>query len=47
MDNELIELCKPIVEYIKRNFDPYTEVCITDGSIKIKETTAYEPMHKS
>lgn len=32
---ELKQLCKPVVEYLRKNHDPYTEVHITDSEIKV------------
>ena len=34
--DRLEELCKPIVEYLLENKDPYTEVVVTMDFIKIK-----------
>lgn len=33
---DLEELCKPIIEYLKENSDPYAEVTITNEHIKVK-----------
>lgn len=32
---ELKRLCNPVVEYLRKNCDPYTEVHITDSEIKV------------
>lgn len=32
---ELKQLCNPVVEYLRKNHDPYTEVHITDSEIKV------------
>lgn len=32
---ELKQLCDPIVEYLRKNCDPYTEVHITDCKIRV------------
>lgn len=32
---KLNELCKPVVEYLKRNWDPHCAVIITDSHIKL------------
>ena len=32
---ELEVLCKPIVEYLKENYDPYANIIITDSNIRI------------
>lgn len=33
--DKLEELCKPIAEYLKSNYDPYATVVITDSHIKL------------
>ena len=33
---DLEELCKPIIEYLKENPDPYVEITITSEYIKVK-----------
>lgn len=42
--NKLTDLCKPLVDYIKQNYDPYTEIVITDSFIKVKNTTMGIPI---
>jgi hypothetical protein len=32
---KLEELCKPVTEYLKSNYDPYATVVITDSHIKL------------
>lgn len=32
---ELEEICKPVVEYLKKNYDPHCTVVITDSHIKL------------
>jgi hypothetical protein len=32
---KLEELCKPVAEYLKSNYDPYATVVITDSHIKL------------
>lgn len=32
---ELKQFCNPVVEYLRKNHDPYTEVHITDSEIKV------------
>lgn len=31
----LEKLCKPISDYLKNNYDPYTSIVITDSQIKL------------
>lgn len=33
---DLEELCKPVIEYLKENSDPYVEITITSEHIKVK-----------
>lgn len=33
----LEELCKPIIEYIKENYNPHTEVVVTMDGITVKQ----------
>ncbi|MFT8313215.1 MAG: hypothetical protein ABF633_03050 [Clostridium sp.] len=33
----LEELCKPVVEYLKNNYNPHCTVVITDSQIKLVE----------
>ncbi len=38
MDNEfkdLKELCTPIADYIRKNYNPYTRIVISDTHIKV------------
>lgn len=32
---ELKDLCKPIVNYLKENYDPYVNVIINDSNIRV------------
>lgn len=34
---EIEALCTPIVEYLKENYDPYTNVIITYSNIRVTE----------
>jgi len=36
--------CKPIVDYLKENYNPYTSVIITDTQIKLVEDLAGIPV---
>jgi len=36
--------CKPIVDYLKENYNPYTSVVITDTQIKLVEDLAGIPV---
>lgn len=33
---KLEELCKPVIEYLTKNYDPYVEITITTEHIKVK-----------
>lgn len=34
---ELRELCNPLVEFIKENYNPYTEIVVTMDSITVRQ----------
>ena len=36
--NELKELCEPLFDYLKENYDPYTAIVVVDGDIKLMRT---------
>lgn len=42
---ELKHLCKPLVEYLRKNCDPYTEVHITDSEIKVATVDCGIPLN--
>ena len=34
---KLKELCTPVMKYLRSNSDPYTEICISEDGIKVKQ----------
>lgn len=42
--NKLTDLCKPVIDFIKQNYDQYTEIVITDDFIKVKNTSIGIPV---
>lgn len=34
---ELEDICKPIVEYIEKNYNTHTEILVTTSNITVKE----------
>lgn len=36
--------CKPIIDYLRKNYNPYTSVVITDSQIKLVEDLAGIPI---
>ncbi|WP_162832177.1 hypothetical protein [Clostridium hydrogeniformans] len=44
--NELKNLCTPIVEYLKENYDPYCKVIISDNEIKLVSTKIGIPINQ-
>lgn len=45
--NKLERLCQPLVEYLKENYDPYTEVVVTMDFIKVKQCAEGFPVKKT
>ncbi len=43
---ELYESCKPVLEYLRNNFNPHVSVVITGESIKVVETEISVPIEK-
>ena len=41
---QLKEVCNPLVEFIKKEYDPYTEITITMDSITVKQKTERIPI---
>ncbi|MGN1196820.1 MAG: hypothetical protein ACI4TA_04405 [Acetatifactor sp.] len=41
---ELSELCNPLVEFIKENYNPYTEIVVTMDSITVKQKAERIPV---
>ena len=37
MSEEILHKCKEISDYLIKEADPYTEICITQDSIKVKK----------
>lgn len=35
---ELDELCKPVVEYLRKNFNPHTEIVIATDFVTVKQS---------
>ncbi|MBQ7067013.1 MAG: hypothetical protein IJN92_09375 [Lachnospiraceae bacterium] len=35
---EIKELCAPVINYLRDNYDPYTEISITNDGIRVKQT---------
>ena len=44
---ELEVLCKPIVEYLKENYDPYTNIIISDSNIRVTQDVIGIPNNAS
>jgi len=38
MHKEISELCKPMQDYLRKNYDPYTEIVISEEDVYIKQT---------
>lgn len=34
---KLEEICKPLIEYIRQNHNPHTEIVVTSDSITVKQ----------
>lgn len=43
-NDKLKEICKPICEYIKANYDPYTHIIINDENVIVVKTELGIPM---
>lgn len=43
---ELEKLCTPLVEYLKKKYDPYCNVIISDHDIKLVSTRIGIPINK-
>lgn len=43
---KLEKLCIPIVEYLKKNYDPYCNIIISDHDIKLISTEIGIPINK-
>lgn len=43
---ELEELCKPVVDYLRENYNPYYGIVITDEGIKLMNVEIGIPMHR-
>lgn len=41
---ELRELCNPLVEFIKENYNPYTEIVVTMDSITVRQKVERIPV---
>lgn len=41
---EVIEMCKPIAEYLQRNFHPHASVIIEVDRIRVEESIACCPL---
>lgn len=46
MDKELELLCKPLIEFIHKNCNPYDHIVVSGDSIKIVNETAGIPIKK-
>lgn len=44
---KLKQLCSPVVEYLRKNCDPYTEVHITDSEIKVTAVECGIPVEEN
>ena len=44
--DKLETLCQPLVEYLKENHNPYTEIVVTMDSITVKQRTLGIPLKK-
>lgn len=42
--DEIKQLCIPLVEYLRKNYHPYTTFIISDTSIKLEETILGIPL---
>ena len=40
----LKEICNPLIELIKKEYDPYTEIIVTMDSITVKQKTERIPI---
>ena len=45
--NELEKLSKPLIEYIEKNYNPYTKIEITQNGIEILATERFIPNKKT
>ena len=41
---ELQKLCEPLIEYIKKNYHPYTEIAVSMDFIKIRSENLSIPI---
>lgn len=42
--NRLEQICHPLVEFIKENYNPYTEITVTMDSITVKQNVEGVPL---
>lgn len=42
---EIVEMCIPIMKYIKENFNSHTKICITSLDINIREDVYFAPLY--